>query len=95
LAHVTDIFEKYNAKVYHAELYASLEIRLQRNTTENRLKHKPSKRNFDESHNLILNSKYRCISNDGEILFDDYIKVDNSNLPPDVVAKMIKDRFLL
>jgi len=95
LAHVTDIFKKHNAEIFHAELFAPLEIRLQRNNTENRLKHKPSKRNLEESANLILNSKYRCISNDDEITFEKYIKIDNSNLPPDIAAKMIIETFSL
>ena len=38
-------------------------------------------------------AKYRCVSNDGEISFDNYIKIDNSNLSAEVVAQMIKGRF--
>jgi len=46
---------------------------------------------------LILNedSNYRLVSNDGELPFDNYIKIDNSNLEPGIVAKMIKDKFSL
>jgi hypothetical protein len=95
VTHVSDIFKKYNADVFYAELFAPLEIRLQRNNTENRLRHKPSKRNLEESNQLMLNDKYRCVSNDGEILFENYMKIDNSNIPPEIVAKMIKDKFSL
>ena len=40
-------------------------------------------------------TKYRLESFEGEIPFDNYIKIDNSKLPPDVVAKMIQEKFHL
>jgi hypothetical protein len=95
---LVNYFNKKNAKVYYVELVAPQEIRLQRNSTENRLRHKPSKRDIEASNNRIINNedaKYRIVSNDGEITFENYIKIDNSNLEPDVVAKMIKDTFML
>ena len=72
-------------------------MRLQRNVTENRLKKKPSKRNLEKSNKRVLEGweNHRFISNEGEIPFDNYIKIDNSNLSPDVVAKMIIERFSL
>lgn len=93
--HVTNIFRKNGAEVYYVELVASQEIRLQRNATENRLKHKASKRNIENSNERLINDdkNYRCISNHGEIPFDNYIKIDNSNLTPELVAIMIKERF--
>jgi hypothetical protein len=93
--HVTSIFRKNGAEIYYVELVASQEIRLQRNATENRLKHKASKRNVEISNERLINDdkKYRCISNDGEIPFDNYIKIDNFNLSAELVAKMIKERF--
>ena len=42
---------------------------------------------------LDTDKKYRTESYDGEITFSNYIKIDNSNLAPDVVAEMIKERF--
>ena len=95
VAHITGIFEKHNADIYYAELFAPLDIRLQRNVTENRLTHKPSKRAIESSNGYLRNHKFRCISNDGEISFENYIKIDNSNLSADTVAKMIKDKFSL
>ena len=76
---------------------ASQEIRIQRNATENRLKYKASKRNIKSSENLIyeLEKKHRCESYDGEVKFDNYIKIDNSNLAPEEVASMIKEKFNL
>jgi len=97
LDNLVDIFRRKGADIYYVELVASQEIRLQRHVTENRLKHKASKRNIEWSTNLLLNEdkNYRLVSNDGEIPFDNYIKIDNSNLSPDVVAGMIKDKFSL
>jgi hypothetical protein len=93
--HVCDIFRKHNADIYFVELVASKEVRLQRNVTENRLKNKSSKRDIEVSNQRILNddSKYRCVSNEGEITFDNYLKIDNSLLSADAVAQMIKERF--
>ncbi|WP_343824488.1 shikimate kinase [Clostridium subterminale] len=95
--HVTNIFRKNGADIYYVELVATQEVRLQRNITENRLKHKASKRDIEISnHRLIDNDKnYRCVSNDDEIPFDNYIKIDNSNLSAELVAKMIKEHFNL
>ena len=92
-----DIFRRENADIYYVELVAPQEIRLERNKTENRQQNKASKRNLEFSTSLILNedTNYRLVSNDGELPFDNYIKIDNSNLEPNVVAKMIKDKFLL
>jgi len=93
--HVSNIFRKNGADVYYVELVAPQEIRLQRNITENRLKHKASKRDIETSNQRLINDdqNYRCVSNDGEIQFDNYIKIDNSNLSAENVAIMIKQRF--
>ena len=97
LDRLVDIFRRNGADIYYVELVASQEIRLQRNVTENRLRHKASKRDIDVS-NIRLKSEdvnYRLVSNDGEISFENYIKIDNSNLTPNVVAEMIKEHILL
>lgn len=92
---VAKLFEDHGAAVYWVELVADREIRLERNRTENRLKHKASKRNLEFSTNNILHEdeKYRLVSYEGEIPFENYIKIDNSYLAPDVVADMIKEKF--
>ena len=94
---LADIFRSKGADICYVELVAPQEIRLQRNVTENRLRHKASKRDIDASNARVLgeDANYRLVSNDGEIPFDNYIKIDNSNLAPDVVAEMIKERFSL
>lgn len=93
--HVCDIFRKHNADIYYVELVAPQAIRLQRNVTENRLKNKASKRDIEMSNQRLINddNKYRCVSHDGEIHFDNYIKIDNSNLSAENVAQMIKEWF--
>jgi hypothetical protein len=94
---LVDIFRRDGADIYYVELFAPQDIRLERNRTENRLKHKASKRNNEFSTNLIINedANHRLVSREGEIKFKNYIKIDNSELSPDVTAKMIKDKFSL
>lgn len=93
--HVSEIFKKQGAELYYVELIAPLEIRLVRNATENRLKHKPSKRDLEASNQRVMHAStnYRIVSRDGEIPFENYIKIDNSYLSPKACAKMIAKRF--
>ena len=97
IEYVKSIFEPYNTEFYYVELVASREVRLQRNVTENRLQNKASKRDVDASNQRLINDdkNHRLESFDGEIKFENYIKIDNTELPPDDVAKMIKERFSL
>ena len=97
LSHITGFFREVNAEIYYVELVAPQEIRLQRNKTENRLLNKASKRDIEKSdkHLIDVDKKVRLVSNDGEIPFENYIKIDNSNLSPDIAAKMIKEKFSL
>ena len=95
--HVVDIFKEHNAEIYCVELVAPQEIRLQRNETPNRLAHKASKRDLASSRERVIamDEKFRLESNPGEIPFENYMRIDNSNLEPDVAAAMIKERFAL
>ena len=88
------IFEQAGAEIYCVELYAPQEVRLLRNETENRLLHKPSMRNLEASRQRLLDiySRRRYQSKEGEIPYN-HIKIDNTKLAPDVVARMIKDKF--
>ena len=94
---VTNIFKEQGAEVYYVELVASQEVRLKRNETENRLKNKASKRDLEVSRERIIrqDEKYRLESYDGEITFENYMKIDNTNLEPQEVAQMIQERFSL
>jgi hypothetical protein len=91
-----------DAQVYIAELVAPQSIRLQRNKTENRLKHKASKRDLERSeYRLLAMDVERLESHDGEIVTglgippEHYIKIDNSDLPPEEAARIIKEKFML
>ena len=92
---IVDMFKKYNSEVYYVELFAPQEVRLKRNETENRLKYKPSKRNVEFSNKLLIydDNNHRMVSNDGEIPFENYIKIDNTYLSARETAKRIKDKF--
>ena len=91
IAHVADIFREQGSEIYYVELVASQQIRLQRNETANRLQHKASKRDLEASRARLLrdDAQYRCESLPGELPFENYIKIDNSDLAPDQVAEMI------
>lgn len=93
--YVKNIFMPYDTEFYYVELVASREVRLKRNATDNRLLNKASKRNVPVSNQRLINDdkKYRLESMDGEIPFENYMKIDNTNLAPDVVAQMIKNQF--
>jgi hypothetical protein len=92
---VEEIFEAKDGTIYYVELTADYEIRIERNKTENRLLNKPTKRDLIHSENIFktLEEKYRLNSFEGEIKKNNYIKINNTNLPPDVVAHMIRDKF--
>ncbi len=97
IEYVKSIFEPYGTEFYYVELVASKEARLERNISENRLKNKASKRDIETSNRRLLNddSRYRLESREGEIPFENYMKIDNTNLSPTETAKMIKERFSL
>ena len=94
---VAEKFESTGGSVYYVELVADRAVRIERNKSENRLNNKPSKRDVVLSEDRMLReeTKYRLVSNDGEIPFENYIKIDNTHLEPAEVARMIKDRFNL
>jgi len=92
-----DIFERSDGDVYFVELVASQAARLQRNSTENRLREKPSKRDVKASSARLieLDNIIRVVSNDGEIPYKNYMRINNSDLTPEAVAKIIKNKFSL
>lgn len=91
------LFKSQNAETCVVELSADFDIRIERNKTENRLENKPSKRDIERSEDLFRNleSKYRLNSNEDEVPFDNYFKINNTNMPPNEVASKIKERFAL
>ena len=97
LEHVKSIFAPYGTEFYYVELIAPQEVRLQRNKTENRLLHKPSKRDIEVSDQRLLrdDANHRCVSYPGEIPFENYLRIENTDLPAAEAARRIKDYFQL
>ena len=76
IEHVKDIFKPYGTQFYYVELIATKEVRMLRNVTENRIKNKPSKANIERSmERLQYEENYRLVSKDGEIPFDNYMRL--------------------
>ncbi len=94
---IRKIFEDNGGEFYYVELEASLEAKLERNKSENRLKHKPSKRDLEFSKKDLLKavSEHRINSYEGEVKYKNYIKIDNTNISAKDTAKMIKEKFNL
>lgn len=80
------IFTEAEAEVYFIELESDLEERLKRNTHEQRLAAKPSKRNLEFSKNELLNTyeKHRLNSNENEVEERlpnvNYLRINSTNL---------------
>jgi hypothetical protein len=90
-----DIFRERGADVYFVELEASLPERLRRNESEFRLSQKPPKRDVEKSKERLLDDdrKYK-LNSDGDFFYrENYLKIDNTDLPADEVARMILDEF--
>ena len=88
-------FEKTGGHFYLIELEADLQTRLERNKTPHRLECKPSKRNMEWSDKELIESMdiYRMNSIKDEIKFDNYIKINNTNLSPNAVCDIIVNKF--
>ena len=96
LNEVIELFSSHGADCHVVELCADFEERLARNKSENRLAQKESKRNVERSEAEMRHTQatHRLNSREGEILpFESYLKIDNTNLAPDEVARMIKEHF--
>lgn len=94
---IADKFERSGGNVYFVELVADQKVRLERNKTENRLANKASKRNqeFSEGNIRWEDENWRLQSRDGEVPFDNYIKIDNTYIEAVDVAKQIKEYFAI
>ena len=92
--HVKSIFAPYGTTFYCVELTAPQEVRLQRNATANRLAHKASKTDIAFSERLIrMEDDHRLVSLPGEVPFENYLRIDNTDLSPAAAAAMIRERF--
>ena len=86
-------------ETYTIEIETTLEERLYRNKTSNRLKYKESKRDLEWSEKDLLSSieKHRLNSKagEGEKIFKNFMKIDNTNISAEETAKIIKNKFNL
>lgn len=92
---IVDIFEKENAGVYYVELEADVSVRLKRNKSANRLKHKISKRDINSSEKELLNTDRDFVLNSKKNILqgEEYIRINNTKLSAKETAKMIKEKF--
>ena len=97
LTGLADLFQANGGNFYFVELSADLETRLERNETPHRMEMKASKRDIEWSKaNLLRDAKkHKLNSEDDEVWFENHIKIDNTNLEPDVVADMVISKFAL
>lgn len=94
---VADLFDPSGEEIYWVELTADQAVRLERNRTENRLLHKPSKRNRDFSEQMILyeDQHFRLESLEGQMDKKHYVKIDNTHLTPEETVNKIRETFHL
>ena len=95
ILHVADIFRANGAEIYCVELDAPQDVRLARNRTENRLANKPSKRDIALSDARLIrdNERYRMISRDGEVPFENFLRIENANVSAEEAAQRIIAAF--
>jgi hypothetical protein len=88
---IAKLFEDQGHEVYWIELEADIETRIYRNQSENRLAHKPSKRDVAWSQRDLIESadKHRLNSNEGELDYPRYVRINNTYKSARDVAKQI------
>jgi len=87
LSEIMDQFEDYEMSCL--ELTAPEEVRLERASSANRLKFKPSQRDIESSRRRIIaeNRDHRTLSCAGELFFDKHLRVDTASLSAEEVAE--------
>ena len=95
LKQIQDLLNDYHQEILFVELETSLEKRLRRNRTENRLKHKPLKRHIEISEREILETdKTNQLNSQKQPSgLHHYLKIDNTNLSAEKVAKQIQEKM--
>lgn len=94
MAERNHIFEKHGARVCWVELFCDLDERLRRNKTELRLLHKASKRDVDASEGRLLRNERFMLNSADQVPFpNDWLKINNTNLSPEEVARQIMTHF--
>ena len=95
LKNIQDLLNEYHQQILFVELETSLEERLRRNRTENRLKYKPLKRYVEVSEREILETDKtdQLNSQKRPSGLHHYLKIDNTNLSAEEVAKQIQEKM--
>ena len=90
-------FEATGGKFYLIELAASLDKRLERNVTPNRLEKKKSKQDIEWSNNNLIKgeTKHRLNSREDEVWFPNHLKINNELLTPEQVVDIIMEKYNL
>ena len=95
LKRIQDLLNDYHQEILFVELETSLEERRRRNQTENRLKYKPLKRHIEVSEREILETA-ETLQLNSQIQPNElhhYLKINNTNLSAEEVAKQIQDKI--
>ena len=95
LKDIQDLLNEYHQQILFVELETSLEERLRRNRTENRLKYKPLKRYVEVSEKEILETDKtdQLNSQKRPSGLHHYLKIDNTNLSAEEVAQQIQEKM--
>ena len=95
LKQIQDLLDNFHQEVMFVELETTLEERLHRNRTENRLKHKPLKRHIEISEREILETAetLQLNSQHQPNELHHYLKINNTNLSAAEVAKQIQNKM--
>ncbi|MEM1374660.1 MAG: AAA family ATPase [Pseudomonadota bacterium] len=90
-----DQFKAAGHEVFWVELEADFDVRLKRNTTANRLENKPTKRDIDWSNQHIreVEKQYRFTSVPGELAYENYLRIENTDMEALDVADEICAHF--
>ena len=95
LKQIQDLLDDYHQEILFVELETTLEERLHRNRTENRLKHKPLKRHIEISEREILETAetLQLNSQHQPNELHHYFKINNTNLSAEETAKQIQNKM--
>jgi hypothetical protein len=95
MALLLELVSNAETELGFVELTSPLDVRLVRNRSENRLAHKPSKRDLVESEARVRRNDSRRFRPPDDVLPwpGRRLQIDNSELPPDEVAARIADEW--
>ena len=95
LKQIQDLLDNFHQEILFVELETSLEERLRRNRTENRLKHKLLKRHIEVSEREILETAetLRLNSKHQPNELHHYFKINNTSLTAKEAAKQIQNKM--